>query len=152
MTSNSLKALYTRFDPLIRFCLVGASGIVVNSAVLWLVTSVFGVYYLYSAAIATLVSSTWNFALSELWVFRAESKQSAWTRRFVPFFLLNLAALALRAPIIAGLTDGFHVYYLLSNLVSLGLLTVGRYLVARGWIWRSGGARPQPAHEVMRVD
>src|SRR5713226_1103160 len=128
MTSTSLKALYTRFDPFIRFCLVGASGIVVNSAVLWLVTSVFGVYYLYSAAIATLVSSTWNFALTELWVFRAESKQSAWTRRFVPFFLLNLAALALRAPIIAGLTEGFHVHYLVSNLVSLGLLTVGRYL------------------------
>jgi putative flippase GtrA len=141
-----------RFGPFIRFCLVGGSGIVVNSAALWLATSVFGVYYLYSAAIATLVSSSWNFALTELWVFRAESQQTSWTRRVVPFFLLNLAALALRAPIIAGLTEGLHVHYLVSNLVSLGLLTVGRYLVARGWIWRPSNIGPQPAREAARVE
>jgi dolichol-phosphate mannosyltransferase len=152
MTATSLKALYARFSPFIRFCLVGASGIVVNSAVLWLVTSAFGVYYLYSVAISTLVSSGWNFALTELWVFHAEGKQSSWMRRVVPFFLLNLAALALRAPIIAGLTERFHVHYLVSNLVSLVLLTVGRYLVARTWIWRSGGAHLRPGHEAVRVD
>jgi dolichol-phosphate mannosyltransferase len=137
--------LPVRFTPFIRFCLVGTSGIVVNSAILWLATSVFGIYYLYSTAIATLVSSGWNFILTEWWVFRAESQQSSWLRRIVPFFLLNLAALVLRAPIIAGLTEGFHVYYLISNLVSLGLLTIARYLVSRSWIWRQGGLRPQPA-------
>jgi len=145
MNLTTLKALYARFGPFIRFCLVGASGILVNEAALWLATSVFGVYYLYSTAFATLASSTWNFILTELWVFRAESQQSSWMRRVVPFFALNLAALLLRAPIIAGLTEGFHVHYLISNLVSLVLLTVARYLVARGWFWRAGNVRPQPA-------
>jgi putative flippase GtrA len=144
MFSKLTKQLPASFGPFIRFCLVGASGIVVNEGVLWLATSVFGVYYLYSTAVATLVSSSWNFALTEVWVFRAASQHSSWLRRVVPFFLLNLVALALRAPIIAGLTEGLHVHYLVSNLISLGLLTVGRYLVARGWIWRADGAS-QPA-------
>src|SRR5947209_12298879 len=92
MTSASFKALYTRFDPFIRFCLVGASGILVNEAALWLVTLAFGEYYKYWAVVpATLVSSTWNFTLTEIWVFRAESQQSSWMWRIVPFFLLNLA-------------------------------------------------------------
>ena len=145
-----LKALYTRFDSFIRFCLVGASGLLVNSAALWLVTSVFGVYYLYSTAFATLASSAWNFVFTELWVFRADSQQSSWVRRVAPFFLLNFAALALRAPVIAGLTEGQHVHYLVTNLVSLALLTVARYLVARGWIWRTGRERPRAAP--VRVD
>ena len=152
MSSIFRMRLPAGFGPFVRFCLVGGSGVVVNSAVLWVATTVFGVYYLYSAAIATLVSSSWNFALTELWVFRAESKQSSWMRRVVPFFVLNLAALALRAPIIAGLTEGLHVHYLVSNLVSLGLLTGGRYLVARGWIWRPGSALPQPVRAAEGVD
>ena len=152
MNSTSLKALYARFGSFVRFCLVGASGIIVNSAVLWLVTSVFGVYYLYSTVLATLASSSWNCLLTELWVFGPESRQGSWIRRAVPFFLLNLAALAVRAPIIAGLTEGLHVHYLISNLVSLVLLTVVRYLIARGWIWRAGGSVPQPAPAPLQVD
>jgi dolichol-phosphate mannosyltransferase len=152
MNSTSLKALYTRFGPFIRFCLVGASGIVVNEAVLGLFTSVLRVNYLVSPVFATLVSSAWNFALTELWVFRAESKQSSWLRRVVPFFLLNFAALAVREPIYAGLTAGLHINYLISNLVSLGLLTVARYLVARGWIWRTGASAPQPAPAAASLD
>jgi len=142
---NYLRSAYQRFGPFIRFCLVGASGILVNSAVLWLATSVFGVYYLVSGIFATLVSTSWNCLLTELWVFGPESKQSPLWRRVVPFFLLNLVALAIRTPIIAWLTDGLHLYYLLSNLVSLAVLLVARYLVARLWIWPSQPAPIEPA-------
>lgn len=143
--SNYLKLTYKRFGPFIRFCLVGASGILVNSAMLWLATSVFGVYYLYSGVFATLVSSSWNCLLTELWVFGPESKQSPLLRRVVPFFLLNLAALGIRTPIIAWLTESLHVFYLISNLISLVLLLLGRYLVARSWIWPARPATAQPA-------
>ena len=140
--SNHSKLTYKRIEPFIRFCLVGASGIAVNSAVLWLATSVLGVYYLYSGVFATLVSTSWNCLLTELWVFGPESKQSSLLRRVIPFFLLNLAALAMRTPIIAWLTENLHIYYLISNLISLAMLLVGRYLVARTWIWPTA---PRPA-------
>ena len=142
---NYFKLTYKRFGPFIRFCLLGASGIFVNSVVLWLATSVFGAYYLYSGVFATLVSSTRNCLLSELWVFGPESKQSPLLWRLVPFFLLNLVALAIRTPIIAWLTEGLHIFYLVSNLISLVLLLVVRYLVARSWIWPARPATPQPA-------
>ena len=49
------------------FALVGASGILVNSLVLYLVTSRLNIYYLLSVAIATIASTLWNFSLTELW-------------------------------------------------------------------------------------
>lgn len=51
------------------FLLVGLSGLVVNSLALTLLTEVLGWHYLSSAAVATQLSTSWNFALSELWVF-----------------------------------------------------------------------------------
>lgn len=151
MTPASIKTLYARFGPLIRFCLAGGSGVFVNEAALWLITSVFGVHFLISPVFATLFSSSWNFALTQIWVFRAERGQSFWLKRVVPFFLLSFAALALRWPIYAGLTEDFHVNFLISNLIALGLLTVGRYLVARNFIWRPRQSRTPPAPESAGV-
>ncbi len=148
-----LKSLYTRFGPFIRFCLVGGSGVFVNSAALFLITSIIGVHYLISPVFATLVSSSWNFALTQIWVFSAERKQMPWYQRVLPFFLLSFGALALREPVYAGLTAGLHIYYLVSNLIALGLLMIVRYLVARNFIWRP---RRQPrtaaAPQVVRLD
>ncbi len=140
-----LRSLYTRFGPFIRFCLTGGSGLVVNEAVLWLVTSIFGVHYLISPFFATLVSSSWNFVFTQLWVFTAERQQSTWYRRILPFYLLSFAALLLREPIYAALTEILHVPYLISNLIAIAVLMVGRYLVARNFIWRPGRPRSQPA-------
>jgi dolichol-phosphate mannosyltransferase len=131
-----LKSLYARFGPFVRFSITGGSGLVVNEAVLWLVTSLFGVHHLISPVFATLVSSTWNFTFTQLWVFRAERSLAAWQKRLVPFYALSFAALLLREPIYAVLTDGLHVHYLISNLIAIAVLMVGRYLVARNVIWR----------------
>jgi dolichol-phosphate mannosyltransferase len=152
MHSLSIQSLYARFGPFIRFCLVGASGILVNSAVYGLFTLAFGVNYLYATLPATLASSSWNCLLTELWVFPTAADHSTWLRRAVPFFLLNLAALAVRAPIIYGLTDGLRVNSQVSNLISLTLLVVVRYLVARAWIWRSPAPRTPRAPAPLQAD
>ena len=102
-----------------------------------------------SPIFATLFSSSYNFVLTQMWVFTAERRQTAWYKRVVPFFALSFAALALREPIYAGLTAGLHIYYLISNLLALGLLMIVRYLVARHFIWRPRQARPQPAREAQ---
>jgi putative flippase GtrA len=122
-----------------QFALVGASGLLVNSVVLAFATERLGIFYLWSAALATIASTSWNFALSELWVFRGRQARAGWIKRLVQFFLMNSAALLLRSPILWGLTSVFGVHYQASNLVSIGVVTVIRYLFANQWIWRRIG-------------
>ncbi len=52
-----------------KFLLVGASGLFVNSLVLWAFAELTALHYLLSAALATQVSTLWNFGLTEGWVF-----------------------------------------------------------------------------------
>src|SRR5512143_1039934 len=116
---RSLLGLAQRFRHLVPFALVGVSGLLVNSAVLAAATRVLGLQRLMvSTVLATLCSTSWNFTLTELWVFR-DRRRPGWPRRLVMFFIMNNAALLLRVPIINELTFGLHVHYLLSNLVSI---------------------------------
>ncbi len=123
-----------------QFALVGVSGLVVNALVLAFATERLGIFYLWSAALATLGSTTWNFLLSELWVFRDRDRAAGALKRFVLFFLMNNVALLVRGPILWGLTTGLGLHYQLSNLASIGLMTVARYLFANQWIWRRPAA------------
>ncbi len=137
---NYLKSLWTlKFGSgslrLAGFVLVGASGIFINSLVLYLVTARLNIYYLVSVVIATVASTVWNFGLTEFWVYRAAHHPDGRLRRFALFSVMNLAALALRSPIIIVLTSLFNVHYVVSNLISLVLLTGLRFLTADNMIW-----------------
>src|SRR4051812_14054877 len=114
---------------LVMFGLVGASGIVVNSAALWLFhLHVLQLNYLAAAALATQVSTLWNFLLTDRLVFRTSDKNGRLGRLW-RFFALNNLALLLRLPMLAGLVHaGLGV--LPANLVTLLALFVVRYLIS----------------------
>src|SRR5688572_7990737 len=118
-----------------KFLLVGASGLVVNSVALWAFTELSALHYLLSAALATQVSTLWNFGLTEGWVFGKRSTERSFLTRLVSFLLMNNAMLLLRGPIMTLLVSQMGVHYVIANLVSLFAMTVLRYLLADKWIW-----------------
>jgi dolichol-phosphate mannosyltransferase len=118
-----------------RFGAVGASGLVVNTVLLAVLTDVVGLFYLVSAVIATQGSTLWNFCLTERWVFAdREHKRNAATRLAL-FFLMNNAALAVRGPLLILLTSGLGIHYVVSNVLSLVALTLVRFALADTLIW-----------------
>jgi dolichol-phosphate mannosyltransferase len=119
----------------LAFALVGVSGILVNSLALYVATDLLNIYYMVSAVIATMVSTLWNFGLIEIFVFGYKNQANGRARRLGLFFLMNLAALLLRTPIIYLLTDVLGIYYVVSNLVSLVILTVMRFALSDRMIW-----------------
>jgi len=119
----------------IGFAMIGVTGILVNSLFLFLATDKLHVYYLVSAGIATVASTLWNFSLTEAIVYRAQSQARGRANRLGWFFVVNVIALALRTPIIYLMTTVLGIYYVVSNLVSLAVLTVVRFLVADNLIW-----------------
>lgn len=137
---------------LFRFTAVGVTGLIVNSLALAVVTDWLGIYYMISTAFATVASTTWNFALTEWWVFGERQNKTGLLKRFTLFFMMNNLALLLRSPIIYGLTDRLGVNYIISNLVSLAVLMLLRYFLADAWIWgRQKAASTLPQGETPAV-
>jgi len=141
---------------LIRFMLVGLSGIVVNQLIFSSFTDFVGVGYPLAAFVATQGSSTWNFFWSERWVFDTVGSPRTAMSRFGAFMVMNNITLVARIPALWVLVDLFHVPAFWANLATLGGLFLSRFFVARNMIWRTsspaGAAIDQAAAMPLGAD
>lgn len=136
-----------------KFAIVGLLGIVVNQVALYVLTDVLGIYYLVSAVLASQVSTLHNFLLTEYWVFRARETRGHVMVRYLAFNAINAATLLVRIPALYVLTDLVGIYYLVSNLVAIGLTFGIRYLIADNWIWAGRDRRDQvPVNGAFQYD
>jgi dolichol-phosphate mannosyltransferase len=123
-----------RLRRLVIFGLVGASGIAVNTLVLWLLSVAGNQHYLIAAVLATEASTTWNFVFTEMLVFRRAKPGSLLGRGF-KFYLVNHAALVLRLPLLALFVGPLSIPLLIGNLITLVLLFTVRFVIADSVIY-----------------
>jgi putative flippase GtrA len=57
-----------------RFALVALSGMVLNSAMMYLLNHVAGLHYLLAQVGATGITLVWNFATNQIWSFQPETR------------------------------------------------------------------------------
>lgn len=129
---------------LLAFGGVGASGVAVNTAALWLFFQVMGLNHLLGAALATQVSTTWNFALVELLVYRGRGNGTV-RGRGVRFYTMNNLLMLARLPVIELLVrSGTGV--LASNAATLVVLFLLRFVLSDRVIYgataQDGGRDP----------
>ena len=135
------------------FGLVGLSGIAVNQLLMWGLVEGGHVNYLIAAVLASVGSTTSNFFLTEFWVFRSRRRPGV-GRRYLGFVALTAVTTPVRLPILFVLTSVLGLHYLISNLVALGSLFGGRYLVSSLFIWGQTphpDPSPQGGREIQRV-
>ena len=129
-----------------RFAAVGATGLGVNQGLFWLITSMAPDHYLVAAVVATIGSTTFNFAGIESWVFRGRRQpgRRAMARRYLTYAAVNSTALLLRLPALYALTHLLQGNYLWANLITLVAFTVARFALSDRLIW-PGGKQTIPA-------
>ena len=123
-----------------RFGVVGASGLAVNEASIALFVSGLGLHYVVGYLLATQCSTLWNFTFVEFWAFRdAEVTNRRWHRYVLLVFVNNLANV-LTAPLFVLLTSIVGINYLVSNILTLGIVFLGRFVFADR-IWGGNNTR-----------
>jgi len=58
------------FNYLLKFNLVSLAGLGINMGILWLLTEVFGMYYLLSNLCGIAVATLWNYLVNTLWTWK----------------------------------------------------------------------------------
>jgi dolichol-phosphate mannosyltransferase len=79
------------WEQLVKFCLVGSSGYIVNLAVYTVLLKVFGVHYIPAAICSFLVAVTNNYTWNRLWTF--QSQRGHYAYQGMRFFVVSLLAL-----------------------------------------------------------
>jgi len=125
------------------FAVVGATGLVVNTAVFAVLTAEAHLQYLLAALVATQISTTWNFVLLERWAFSDVHPVRSRGKRAAAFFATNNVLLAARGPLLVLFVAGAGFDALAANILTLIVLFTLRFGAASGWIWAErDDARP----------
>jgi putative flippase GtrA len=132
--------------------LVGVSGIGVNLAALFAFHELVGLHHLVGAALATQVSTLWNFLLTDALVYRARRDKSILARAG-GYFALNNALLLARLPVLAVLV-WFGMGVLAANALTLIALFVIRFFVSDRVIYAADTAvrRRDPVQVLVDID
>jgi dolichol-phosphate mannosyltransferase len=121
------------WHQLIRFCLVGASGVVVNMAVFTLGFKAFALDHTIAAVIAFAVAWSTNFALNKHWTFRRHGLSAL--QQGARNLTVSLVGLALQLGLL-NLFVAVGMYEVWSQLASIALVTPLNFLLNRRWSFR----------------
>ena len=135
----TLFKLSGEWRRMLKFCAVGISGIIINETMLWALTEIWGLYYLFSSIASTEFAILNNFIWNELWTFRDtyDDTKSGIFERFLKFHLSRFGSVILGFLLLVLLTEMFSVHYLISNIISILLILVYNYFTSKEWVWVS---------------
>lgn len=134
----------------VRFCIVGASGVLVNLLVLWLARE-----YLFATlspprlrlnaalALAIAVATLSNFLWNRFWTWR-DRHRGAGARALAGQFGQYALAVLIGSGVQILLTNLFstYMYYLLANLVAIGAAAGVNFALNNVWTFRHRSAPP----------
>lgn len=123
------------FRQFVKFSLVGGSGVVVNSALLFALHEWLSVRLLIASPIAVEAAILNNFFWNNLWTFRAGGTS---LRRLAKFNLVSLVGMAITTGILYFLAEHYGLHYLLANLIAIGVATFWNFTLNLFWTWGVG--------------
>lgn len=122
----------------ILFGIVGTTGVMVNTGMLWALTAVFGIHYLIAAAIATETAIISNFLGNHHLTFKDTKNTISFPTKFWRFQLVSVFTLILTLAILWALVTSFGKELLLVwNLVAIVITFVANFLLNKKFTWPS---------------
>jgi len=112
---------------IVKFGMVSGLATVIDIFVLWLFTSVFGVYYLLSAVLAFVVGSTTNYSMNYFWTFSGAKHGKA--KGLASFMGIGTAGLVITLVIMASLVEFLGVHYLVARIIAAFVTLFWNYVL-----------------------
>jgi len=122
---------------------------VVNQLAFWLLTDVFGLYYVWAFLLSTQFSTAWNFILLERYVFGGR-RDGRWTRLGWYALMNNIWNVA-SVPVMYAITTGLGVSHLWANWFVITGMTLVRFAISNRLIWGDRSGRMDAAGVVPGV-
>lgn len=130
-----------------QFCLVGASGLVVDMAVLHLLAVRWGWDLSLSKVLAAETALLNNFLWNERWTFRGLGVEPGWrgvTRRLARFHLICLAGMVWGVVLLRAQVDGLGWNVYLANFLAIVLVSGWNFGMNLKFGWRRSAEKSSP--------
>lgn len=125
------------FLRLIKYGLVGVSGVIINFTLLYILTEFIGFVYMLSAVIAVTVAASSNYMINHHWSFNDvkhnnTNKKTGWLKYVAVKGFFDVVYLGL----IFMFTEMFGLWYMFSAVLALSVTALPGYILVSLWIWK----------------
>ena len=121
------------WHQLLRFCLVGTSGVVVNLAVFSVLVTRWDVHHMVAATISFVVAWSTNFWLNKHWTFRRHGLSIV--QQGARNLVVSLVALGLNLVLLYVLEKN-GLSEILAQLIAIAVVTPVNFLLNRRWSFK----------------
>ncbi len=115
----------TTFNHLVRFGLVGLSGVFVDFGTTWLCKEQLRLNKYVANSLGFLTAVCWNFWLNRTWTFHSTDPGVA--TQFAKFFTLSLIGLGLNNLLILAMTERGRMGFYPAKLVATGVVVLWNF-------------------------
>ena len=126
----------------IKYCIIGITGIIVNTTVLFVFTDKLSMFYLLSSAMAYEISIITNFILNDIWTFNENVMQNRshnFLTRAMYFNWAMIIGAIFGIFLLYIFTEFLSIDYLVSNIISICIVTIWRYYASITMVWKIKG-------------
>lgn len=119
---------------LMKFGIVGVIATVIDFGVLTILTELFGVHYLTSAAIGFIISTLFNYIASMRYVFTSRFENNEKYKELFIFMVLSVIGLSLNQFFIWLLVEIVGIFYIFSKVLATALVMAWNFISRKIWI------------------
>jgi dolichol-phosphate mannosyltransferase len=123
------------WEQLVKFCVVGASGYVVNLLVYYVLLDHAGLHYTLAATGSFLVAVTNNYTWNRVWTFRHQ--RGHWGHQGLRFLIVSVAVYLANLLLLTGLVAA-GLGEIVSQALAIVLVTPLNFLGNKLWSFRRG--------------
>lgn len=122
----SKKLLSRQF---VHFSIVGASGVIVDYAILIFLTELLGIYYLGSSILSFVGANFSNFILNKRWTFGDRGQQII--KQYASFAVIGAIGLILNTLILYVAVENMDLHYLTGKAIAIALVLFWNFVAAK---------------------
>ena len=115
----------------IQYYMVGASGVLVNLGILYMLADIAGFWYVASQVVAISVSITTNFFFNRYWTFRGSVEDQRNSVMYVKFIIISAVGMAIQMGITVTLVESSGFYHMYGAGIGIAVASAINYVLNR---------------------
>ena len=128
---NVFAKLWIKYLPFIKFCLVGATNVIISYTAYFILLRL-GLYYLLATTIAYVVGILNGYIWSSKFVF----KKNKSINNMMKFFVVYISSLFINLGIMYVCVDRYNINKLIAPIFAIGVGTIYNYILNKIWTFK----------------
>tara|TARA_B100000029_G_scaffold3852_1_gene4528 strand:- start:674 stop:1102 length:429 start_codon:yes stop_codon:yes gene_type:complete len=115
----------------VQYYIVGASGVLVNLGILYMLADIAGFWYVASQVVAISISITTNFFFNRYWTFRGSIEDQRNSVMYVKFIIISAIGMAIQMGITVTLVESSGFYHMYGAGIGIAVASAINYVLNR---------------------